>query len=65
MSHVNSRIAQVEMLQAALEPGLFAVQGTEYVAEVHYIIQAAKGMLVRPNVQYVMTPAVPARTRML
>jgi len=56
MTHVNSRIARAEMLLAALQPGSVAVQGTEYVAELHYTLQLTKGVLVRPNIQYVATP---------
>ena len=55
-THVNNRIAQVEMLQNALGLGPVGVQRTEYVFEWYYTAVPALGLLVRPNLQYVITP---------
>jgi porin len=55
-THVNSRIADVETQQNALNPGSVGVQGSEYVAEFFYNVQVTRWLDLRPNVQYVVQP---------
>ena len=60
-THVNSRIADVETQQNALNPGSVGVQGSEYVAEFFYNVQVTRWLDLRPNVQYVVQPGGIAR----
>jgi porin len=60
-THVNSRIADVETQQDALNPGSVGVQGSEYVAEFFYNVQVTRWLDLRPNVQYVVQPGGIAR----
>ena len=60
-THVNSRIADVEVEQDVANPGLVGVQGSEYVGELFYSLQAMRWLELRPNVQYVVQPGGIAR----
>jgi porin len=55
-THVNSRVAWSEELQNLAGPGSAAVQGNEYVMEFYYTYRPLAGLLVRPNIQYVINP---------
>ena len=55
-THVNSRIAAVEIQQNAAGLGPVSVQSSEYVAEIFYSVHAAKWLELRPNIQYVHQP---------
>jgi porin len=60
-THVNSRIADVEVRLNAANPGSAAVQGYEYVAELFYAVHVTRWLDLRPNVQYVVQPGGIAR----
>jgi porin len=60
-THVNSRIADVETEQDVANPGSVGVQGSEYVGELFYSLQAMRWLELRPNVQYVVQPGGIAR----
>jgi porin len=60
-THVNSRIANVEIEQNATNPGSVNVQGYEYVTEVFYAVHVTRWLDLRPNVQYVAQPGGIAR----
>jgi porin len=60
-THVNSRIANVEIEQNATNPGSVNVQGYEYVTEVFYAVHLTRWLDLRPNVQYVAQPGGIAR----
>jgi porin len=60
-THVNSRIADVETDLDAANPGSVGVQGSEYVGELFYSLQATRWLELRPNVQYVVQPGGIAR----
>jgi len=55
-THVNSRVASVENLINDLGMGPVGVQHSEYVMEVYYSWVPALGAILRPNIQYVITP---------
>jgi porin len=55
-THVNSRVANVEILQNAAGLGPAGVQGSEYAGELFYNVQAAQWLNLRPNIQYVRHP---------
>jgi porin len=60
-THVNSRIANLEIALDAANPGSVEVQGSEYAAEVFYGFHFNRWLEVRPNVQYVVQPGGVAR----
>jgi porin len=60
-THVNSRIADVETDLDAANPGSVGVQGSEYVGELFYSLQATRWLELRPNVQYLVQPGGIAR----
>lgn len=55
-THVNDRLAEVQALQNALGLGPVGVQHSEYVIEAHYAFAVADGLLLRPNLQYIIDP---------
>jgi len=55
-THVNNRVAKAEARENALGPGRVGVQGSEYVFELDYTVRPIEGLLIRPNVQYVLDP---------
>jgi porin len=55
-THVNSRVAYVQALENAVGLGPVPVQGTEYALELYYTYRPTNGLLLRPNVQYVINP---------
>jgi porin len=57
MTHVNSRLADVQALENAIGLSPVPVQGSEYVMELHYTIRPTSGLLFRPNIQYVINPS--------
>lgn len=54
MTRVNSRIAA--SLANSLGLGPVAVQGAEFPFELHYTFRPVNGVLLRPSIQYVITP---------
>jgi porin len=55
-THVNSRVADVEILQNAVGLGPTGVQRSEYAGELFYNVHAAPWLDLRPNIQYVRQP---------
>jgi len=55
-THVNSRVANAQALENALGQGPVAVQNSEYAFELYYTIRPINGLLIRPNLQYVLFP---------
>jgi porin len=55
-THVNSQVATAEALENALGQGPVAVQESEYEFELFYTIRPISGLLIRPNIQYVLYP---------
>jgi len=55
-THVNDRVAEAERLQNAAGLGPVPVQGSEYVVEVYYGLDAYPGLVLRPNLQFVHDP---------
>ena len=49
-THVNSRIGTAERMAGRTE------QGSEYAGEIFYSLHAVPGLVIRPNVQYVVHP---------
>ncbi|MDR3416337.1 MAG: carbohydrate porin [Nevskia sp.] len=60
-SHVNGRVADGERLQDQLTPGTVAVQTSEYVGELYYSWHALPGLVLRPDLQYVLHPGGSSR----
>jgi porin len=60
-THVNSRIADQEILLNTTSPGSVGVQGSEYAAEFFYGVHVNRWLDLRPNVQYVAQPGGIAR----
>ncbi|RZN33748.1 porin [Bradyrhizobium sp. Leo121] len=56
MTHVNSRVADAQILQNEIGLGPVPVQGSEYVMELYYTFRPTSGLLFRPNVQHVIHP---------
>jgi len=55
-THQNQQITQVASLQNVLGLGPVPVKDSEYVFELGYTFEAAAGLLIRPNVQYIYSP---------
>jgi len=55
-THVNSRVADVEIQQNAAGLVPVGVQGSEYAGELFYNLHAARWLNLRPNIQYVRQP---------
>jgi porin len=55
-THVNKRVAAAQALENALGLGPVAVQGSEYAFELYYTVRPVAGLLVRPNLQYILKP---------
>jgi porin len=56
VTHVNNKVAQGQELQNANGLGPVAVQGSEYPFELYYSFNAMKGLMLRPNIQYIHHP---------
>jgi porin len=56
LTHVNGRVADSEQEQNDAGLGPVPVQGTEYAFELYYTFQVTEGLLLRPNIQYVVNP---------
>jgi porin len=59
-THVNSRIADVQTLDAE-NSGSVGVQGSEYAAELFYGVHVTRWLDLRPNIQFVVQPGGIAR----
>jgi carbohydrate-selective porin OprB len=55
-THVNKRVAAAQTLENALGQGPVAVQGSETGFEPYHTIRPVAGLLVRPNLQYILKP---------
>ena len=55
-THVNNRVASAQALENALGQGPVAIQQSEYEFELFYTIRPVNGLLIRPNLQYVLYP---------
>lgn len=55
-THVNTRVKQVEELENEAGLGPVPLQGSEYVTELFYAIQATGWLNLYPNIQYVHQP---------
>jgi porin len=61
-THVNGRLADVQALENTLGLGPVGVQHFEYVVEAYYTFAVADGLLLRPNVQYIVDPGDNVKT---
>jgi porin len=55
-TQVNSRVADVERLENAVGRDPIGVQGSEYVGELFYKVQATGWLNLRPGIQYIHDP---------
>jgi len=55
-THVNSRIGNVQVLTNSLGMPFTPVQSSEWLMELYYTFQPTPGMVIRPNLQFIMTP---------
>jgi carbohydrate-selective porin OprB len=62
-THVNDRLADVQALENTLGLGPVGVQHFEYVFEAYYTFAVADGLLLRPNVQYIVDPGAVDRNK--
>lgn len=62
-THVNSRLAVVQVLQNQLGLSTDPVRHNEYVVEAYYTVRPYSGLEIRPNIQFVGTPGGTAQNR--
>lgn len=55
-THINSRVADGERLQNANTTSTVPVQTSEYAAELYYSWHLMRGLVLRPNLQYIYHP---------
>ncbi|MGA2553084.1 MAG: carbohydrate porin [Burkholderiaceae bacterium] len=62
-THVNSRVADGESLENAIDDLALPVQGSEYPIELYYTFNATPWLALRPNIQYIAQPGGTTQNR--